>query len=111
MDSGQWRTDEPHVCDWGESAVLMPRLGVDARGNLLLVWAIEGAPTTLAYQRYRAETGAWESIQPIEGASFTDASFATEGKLPFALAPNGVGGLMFRTSERSGQAVKLAQFF
>jgi len=106
-----WELDEPHVTPLGESALLMPRLGADARGNLLLVWALAGAPTKLAYQRYRAESGEWGEIQQVPGVAMVDPTVETVGKLPFALAPNSVGGLLFKSAESGTETVKLAEFF
>jgi Big-like domain-containing protein len=111
MASGQWHIEEPHLSDLGPSAAFVPRLGADSHGNLMLLWALDGSPMSLAYQRYRAETDEWSSIRAVDGASFDDATFAKSGKLPFALAPNGSGGVLFRTSSAGTETLKLAQFF
>lgn len=109
-DARRWLIDPPHLTELGASASSEPRLGADSHGNLMLLWAIAGNPLTLAYQRYRAETGTWEAILPV-GVSFTDAQFATEGKLPFGFARNGRGGVLFRSGDIGAQTLKLAQFF
>ena len=112
LKSGKWSDREPHVSDLGASAVLMPRLGVDAQRNLMLVWAVGSDPFKLVYQRYRAETEEWGAVDSLADIAFVDASFATEGKLPFAMAPNGLAGVLFRTDESDGtQTLKLASFF
>lgn len=111
IDSGAWSAREPHVSAQGASAVRMPRIGADAQGNLLLLWAIGSGPFSLVYQRYRADIDAWGAIQAIDGASFSDSDFVTDGKLPFAIASNGLGGVMFRSDEADSQVVTLAQFF
>lgn len=112
MKSGKWGERKAHVSDRGESAVLMPRLGVDSNRNLMLVWAVGVAPMSLAYQRYRAETDEWGSVERLSDESFVDAAFTTEGKLPFAMAPNGLAGVLFRIDESDGtQKLKLASFF
>ncbi|HYQ14572.1 MAG TPA: hypothetical protein VEQ58_02405, partial [Polyangiaceae bacterium] len=110
----KWHAPEaPHLAAQGNSALFMPRLGADAHGNLLLVWGIEGKPTRLVYQHYRAESREWTSAQFVSGVSFTDSSFGTEtGKLPFAVAANGLGGLMFRNvASSTSTTLKLAQFY
>jgi len=111
LHSGQWHTDDPHITDRGASAAFSPRLGVDSHRNLMLLWAIAGEPITLAYQRYRAETDTWGAVEAVNGVSFTDATFATEGKLPFGFAPNGLGAVLFRSGTAGSQTLKLAQFF
>jgi len=112
LEEGTWGKREPHVSELGESAVLMPRLGVDAGGNLMLLWAVGEDPISLVYQRFDADAGEWGAVAAIPGASFSDAKLATEGKLPFAWAKNGLGGVMFRSDETDGsQTLKLASFF
>jgi hypothetical protein len=111
MDSGKWSSRESHVTDLGESAVLMPRLGVDTHRNLMLVWAVGTEQLTLVYQRYRADAQTWGEVQAIPDGTFTDPAFATEGKLAFGFAGNGVGGLMLRTERSGSQRLQLASFF
>jgi hypothetical protein len=77
----------------------------------MLLWAIAGNPITVAYQRYRAETDTWGPVEAVNGVSFTDPTFATEGKLPFGFAPNGLGAVLFRSGTAGSQTLKLAQFF
>jgi hypothetical protein len=89
----------------------MPRLGTDAQGNLMLVWAVGVDPIALVYQRYRASTGEWGNVEPLSDVSFSDATFATEGKLPFGFAKNGLGGVMFRTGSAGSQKLQLASFY
>jgi len=111
MATEKWSSREPHVTDRGESSVLMPRLGVDAHRNLMLVWAAGAEPLTLVYQRYRAETETWGDVEAIAEGTFTDAAFVTDGKLAFGFADNGRGGLMFRTEHAGSQRLRLASFF
>jgi hypothetical protein len=111
MDSGKWGAREPHLTDLGKSVALMPRLGVDAQRNLMLVWAIGDGDMSLVYQRYRAATDEWGSVEAIEDSYFADSKFASEGKLPFGFAPNGLGGVMFRDGEAGAQTLKLASFY
>jgi hypothetical protein len=111
LDSGRWQVDAPRLSALGESAAFMPRLGVDSHGNLMLLWPLAGNPITLAYQRYRAETDTWGTIQPIDGVSFTDSSFASAGKLPFGFSPSGLASVLFRSGAIGSQTLKLAQFF
>lgn len=105
---GRWMRATPRT--W-PSALAMPRLGTDARGNLLLAWALAGSPTQLAYRRYRAATGEWGEIRLIAGVEASDVTAEPLGTLPFSLAPNGVGGLLFKTEESGGESVKLLLFF
>lgn len=111
MSSGKWSSREPHVTDRGESAVLMPRLGVDAHRNLMLIWAAGAEELTVVYQRYHAETESWGDVQAIPDSTFTDAAFNTDGKLTSGFAGNGLGGLMFRTERAGSQRLRLASFF
>jgi hypothetical protein len=111
MDAKTWTSDdEPHVSYLGDSAVFMPRLGTDSRHNLMLVWAIASSPTKQVYQRYRADTGEWGSVEPVPGVSFTESTFETNGRLPFAFAPGGTGALMFRSAQGSSGTLMLADF-
>jgi hypothetical protein len=107
----KWSSREPHVTELGESSMLMPRLGVDAHRNLMLVWAVGAESLTLVYQRYRAETQAWGDVEAIADGTFTDAAFVADGKLAFGFAGNGLGGLMFRTEHAGSQRLRLASFF
>lgn len=112
LDSGTWGAREPHVTELGESAMLMPRLGADSQGNLMLVWAVGAETMQLVYRRYDAAAGEWGEIQAIPESSFSDATFATEGKLPFGFGRNGLGGVLFRTDVEGGtQSLKLASFY
>jgi len=86
-------------------------LGADSHHNLMLVWAIAGSPTKLVYQRYRADTGEWGDVEAIAGVSFTDSTFETGGRLPFAFAPSGTGALMFRSTQGGTATLKLAEFY
>jgi len=110
-EHGEWSEPEEHAVPQGDSAAFMPRLGADSHHNLMLVWAVAGQPLRLAYQRYRAETSEWTKAAIIAGATFSDATLETDGKLPFSFSANGLGGLMFRTTSGSTTTVKLAQFF
>lgn len=111
LDDDSWEVEAPHLTEFGESALVVPRLGADARGNLLLVWAIAGTETKVAYQRYHSESGVWGEIQHVSGVSLLSASEDPLRALQLALAPNGTGGLLFKTRDADGEAVKLAQFY
>jgi hypothetical protein len=111
LATGKWSSREPHLTELGESSVLMPRLGVDAHRNLMLVWAVGAEPLALVYQRYRADTENWGDVEAIAEGTFTDAAFVTDGKLAFGFASNGLGGLMFRTEHAGAQRLQLASFF
>lgn len=111
MSSKKWDSREPHLAERGESAALMPRLGADSQHNLMLLWAVGGDPFTLVYRRYRAEVDEWGDVREIEGATFSDASLTSDGKLPFGFAPNGLAGVMFRGDRAGGHVLELAQFY
>jgi hypothetical protein len=112
MLAGAWSLDAPHLTDLGARANFTPRLGTDSHGNLMLLWALDSGTDsmTLAFRRYRSDTGSWGQIQRVTETSFRDAEFATQGKLPFAVAPNGFAGVMYRARPNKAQEVKLAQF-
>jgi len=111
MKSGKWSAREPHISELGDSALAMPRLGVDRQGNGMLVWAVGEDPIQLVYQRYEAETESWGEVHALEGASFSDSELATQESLPFAVGPDGQAGVMFRSEGETSQSVELAQFF
>jgi hypothetical protein len=80
----------------------MPRLGVDAHRNLLLVWTLAKDPAPLVYQRYRGDTQTWGEIQLIPEV----ALFENTG--PLSVAANGLAGTVFRDLAES--SLELAQF-
>jgi hypothetical protein len=105
MADKRWDVYEPHTSAAGPSASAMPRLGVDSHRNLLLVWTLAGDPATLAYQRYRADTGTWGEAQQIPDVAHFEAS------VPFGVSGNGLAGLMFRDYSGATLGLVLAQFF
>lgn len=111
MSAKRWLAYESHISDLGDNLAFMPRLGADARGNLLLVWAIATDPSTLVYQRYRAATKTWGEPQVIAELSFADTYFEERGALPFAVAANGLGGLMVLDRAAGKSTLSLAEFF
>ncbi len=111
LADGMWTVEPTHATALGQSALVMPRLGADARGNLLLVWALAGSPSKLAYRRYQASGQKWADIQLVPEVELANLTTETANVLPFALSANSVGGLLFRTKEGSGETLKLAQFF
>lgn len=111
MNAKRWMAYESHISKLGDSLGFMPRLGADSHGNLLLVWALATDPITLVYQRYRAATESWGEPSLIAGATFSDPNFESSGRLPFAVAPNGLGGLLIRNVSSDANKLTLAQFF
>jgi hypothetical protein len=91
-ERGEWQAPEQHVYDVAKRT--MPRLGVDSRQNLILVWAVISDSISIVYRRYEAATKEWGEIRPIPGATIDDSQFEESGRLPFAMSASGVGAML-----------------
>jgi|GEM_PF-1867082 len=73
-----------------KSALKMPRLVSDHRGNSLLVFATAAASSySLAYQRYGR--GAWETLKSVPGGMIANKNFESSGSAVLALSINDSG--------------------
>jgi hypothetical protein len=98
----------------GTSALRMPRLVSDRRGNLLLVFAKGAAPTyTLVYQRYAH--GAWDAIKAVPGGTVANQYFESNSGTVLALSMNdsGLAALSWGNYDQDYRisAIRLASFY
>jgi hypothetical protein len=98
----------------GTSALKMPRLVSDRRGNSLVVFATGAAPTyTLAYRRYAR--GAWEVLKGVEGGTLVNPYFESNGSAVLALSMNdsGLAALSWGNYDENYRisVIRLASFF
>jgi hypothetical protein len=87
-----WSTPETMHSAATAPAARMPRLTVDAHGNLLLVWAstVKQYEYLLAYQRFDAAAKTWRGAKPIAGATLNHGYFNPEDGA-FSLGGNASG--------------------
>jgi hypothetical protein len=98
----------------GTSALKMPRLASDGRGNLLLVFAKGAAPTySLVYQRYAQ--GAWQSLKAVPGGTVSYQYFeARDSVLALSMNASGLAALSWGNYDQDGQrlsGIRLASFY
>jgi hypothetical protein len=96
----------------GTSALKMPRLVSDGRGNLLLVFAKGAAPTfSLVYQRYAH--GAWGALKAVPEGTVTNQSFESSAVMPLSMNGGGLAALSWSNHDDYGRitGIRLASFY
>jgi hypothetical protein len=97
-ETDTWGTPETLHSAATKPVARMPRLTVDAHGNLLLVWAsaIKTNSYALDYQRFDAAAKTWLGAKPIEGVTIDSGYFTAEdGAFSLGGSAGGLAALTF----------------
>ena len=114
-DVGGWVQSEDMSDAQTKPVARLPRLGADAHGNRLLVWAslVKKDVYTFSYRRFDAAAGAWLGPKPIDDVTINSAYFvSSRSRFPLGVSANGLAALAFYEETAVSQSkLQLASFY